>query len=45
MNGLAATTQMGADYPFDNLEARRSFNYYGNILYGWSFKKAKAAKG
>ena len=45
MSGLAATTQMGADYPFDNLEARGSFNYYGNILYGWSFKKAKAAKG
>ena len=45
ISGLAATTQMGADYPFDNLEARGSFNYYGNILYGWSFKKAKAAKG
>ena len=45
ISGLAATTQMGADYPFDNLEARGSFNYYGNILYGWRFKKAKAAKG
>ena len=45
VSGFAAAKQMGADYPFDDPEARRSFNYYGNILYGWSFKKAKAAKG
>ena len=45
VSGLAAATQMGADYPFDNLEARGSFNYYRNILYGWRFKKAKGAKG
>ena len=45
VSGLAAATQMGADSPFDDPEARRSFNYYGNILYGWRFKKAKAAKG
>ena len=44
VSGLAAATQMGADYPFDDPEARRSFNYYGNILYGWSFKKAKGAR-
>ena len=32
--------QLGADYPFDDSEARRSFNYYGSILYGSRFKKA-----
>ena len=41
VSGLAAATQMGADYPFDDPEARRSFNHYGSILYGWRFKKAK----
>ena len=45
VSGFAAAKQMGADYPFDDPEARRSYNYYGNILYGWRFKKAKAAKG
>ncbi len=41
VSGLAAATQMGADYPFDDPEARRSFNHYGSIMYGWRFKKAK----
>ena len=41
VTGLAAAKQIGADYPFEDLEARRSFNYYGGILYGWRFKKAK----
>ena len=41
VSGLAAARQLGADYPFDDPEARRSFNYYGGILYGWRFKKAK----
>ena len=40
ITGLAAARQLGADYPFDDPEARRSFNYYGSILYGWRFKKA-----
>ncbi len=44
VSGLAAATQMGADYPFDDPEARRSFNHYGSILYGWRFKKAKGRK-
>ena len=41
VSGLAAARQLGADYPFDDAEARRMFNYYGSILYGWGFKKAK----
>ena len=41
VSGLAAATQIGADYPFDDPEARRSFNYYGSILYGRGFRKAK----
>ena len=41
VTGLAAAKQIGADYPFEETEARRSFNYYGGILYGWRFKKAK----
>ena len=42
VTGLAAARQLGADYPFDDAEARRTFNYYGGILYGWRFKKARA---
>lgn len=42
MTGLAAARQLGADYPFDDAEAGRTFNYYGGILYGWRFKKARA---
>ena len=41
VSGLAAARQMGADYPFDDPEARRTFNHYGSIMYGWRFKKAK----
>ncbi len=40
ITGLAAARQLGADYPFDDATARRSFNYYGSILYGSRFKKA-----
>ena len=40
VTGLAAARQLGADYPFDDPEARRSFNYYGSILYGSRFKRA-----
>jgi len=40
ITGMAAARQMGADYPFDDPEARRSFNAYGKILYGWRFRKA-----
>ncbi|MCY4392472.1 MAG: hypothetical protein OXE43_10515, partial [Chloroflexi bacterium] len=40
VTGLAAARQLGADYPFDDASARRWFNYYGSILYGWRFRKA-----
>ena len=42
VSGLAAARQLGADYPFDNAEARRAFNHYGAIMYGWRFRKATA---
>ena len=41
VTGLAAARQLGADYPFDDAEARRIFNYYGSLMYGWRFRKAK----
>ncbi|MDE0699945.1 MAG: NAD(P)-binding protein [Acidimicrobiaceae bacterium] len=41
VTGLAAATQLGADYPFDDPEARRLFNYYGSILHGVRFRKVK----
>ncbi len=41
VTGLVTARQLGADYPFRDPEARRMFNYYGNIMYGWRFKKAK----
>ena len=41
VSGLAAATQIGADYPFDDPEARRSFNHYGSLMHGWRFKRAR----
>ena len=40
VTGLAAARQLGADYPFDDPAARKMFNYYGRVMYGWRFKKA-----
>ena len=40
VTGLVTARQLGADYPFDDPLAKRSFNYYGSILHGWKFKKA-----
>ncbi|MDE2718221.1 MAG: FAD-dependent oxidoreductase [Chloroflexota bacterium] len=40
VSGLAAARQLGADYPFDDPAARRSFNYYGSIMHGPRFRKA-----
>ena len=40
VSGLAAARQMGADYPFQDSEARRWFNFYGRTMYGRRFKKA-----
>ena len=40
VTGLAAARQLGADYPFDEPAARRSFNHYGSIMYGSGFRRA-----
>jgi predicted NAD/FAD-binding protein len=40
VSGLATARQLGADYPFQDDEARKWFNFYGGIMYGWRFKKA-----
>ena len=45
VSGLAVARQLGADYPFDDAEARRVFNYYGGIMHGWRFRKARRRKG
>ena len=41
VTGLAAARQIGADYHFDDPAAKRSFNYYGSILYGARFRKVE----
>ena len=40
VSGLAAARQIGADYPFEDSEARKWFNFYGRMMYGWRFRKA-----
>ena len=40
VSGLATARQMGAGYHFDDRAARRSFNYYGGLMYGAVFRKA-----
>ncbi len=40
VSGLVTARQIGADYPFEDSEARKWFNFYGRIMYGWRFKKA-----
>ncbi len=40
VTGLVTARQMGADYPFQDFEARQWFNYYGRVMYGWRFRKA-----
>ncbi len=39
VSGLATARQLGADYHFDDQAARKSFNYYGSIMYGSGFRK------
>ena len=41
VTGLAAARQLGANYPFDDDEAREIFNYYGSIMYGRRFRKVE----
>lgn len=41
ISGLAAARQLGADYPFDDADARVWFNFWGTSMFGRAFKKAK----
>ena len=45
IGGNAITADMpqddGSSIPFDDPEAKRMFNYYGGIMYGWGFRKAQ----
>jgi predicted NAD/FAD-binding protein len=41
VSGMAAARQIGADYPFDDGEAAKWFNFYGRVMHGWWFKKAR----
>ena len=40
VTGLVTARQMGADYPFQDAEARKWFNFYGRTMYGWRFRRA-----
>ncbi len=40
VTGLIAARQLGADYPFEDAEAKKWFNFYGRMLYGRRFRKA-----
>ncbi len=40
VTGLAVARQLGADYPFDDPEARKWFNFYGRMTHGLRFRKA-----
>ena len=40
VTGLVTARQIGADYPFQDPEARKWFNFYGRVMYGWRLKKA-----
>ena len=41
VSGLVTARQLGADYPFRDKEARKWFNFYGRMMYGWRFRKAR----
>ena len=40
VTGLVTARQMGADYPFEDAQARKWFNFYGRLMYGWRLRKA-----
>ena len=40
VSGLAVARQLGADYPFDDHEARQWFNHYGSLMFGSGLKRA-----
>ena len=39
VTGLVTARQLGADYPFEDAEARKWFNFYGRMMYGWRLRK------
>ena len=39
VTGLVTARQLGADYPFQDTEARKWFNFYGRLMYGLRFRK------
>ena len=41
VTGLVTAKQLGADYPFQDSEARKWFNFYGRMMYGWRFRKVQ----
>jgi len=41
VSGLATARQLGADYPLREPEAMKWFNFYGSVMYGWRFRKAR----
>ena len=44
VSGLVTARQMGADYPFQDPEARKWFNFYGRLMYGGRFRKARGRR-
>ena len=40
VTGLVTARQLGADYPFQDAETRKWFNFYGRTMYGWRLRKA-----
>ena len=40
VSGLVTARQMGAGYPFQDPEARKWFNFYGRVMYGWRARGA-----
>ncbi|MCY4421059.1 MAG: hypothetical protein OXC42_07420, partial [Gammaproteobacteria bacterium] len=40
VTGLVTARQLGAEYPFQDSEARKWFNFYGRMMYGFRLKKA-----
>ena len=40
VTGLVTARQLGADYPFEDAEARKWFNFYGRTMYGGRLRRA-----
>ena len=41
MSGLAVAHQLGADYPFNDAQAKEWFNFWGGTMFGFDFKKVR----